>query len=94
MSKRILVIQGHPDKNPARLCSALLAAYTQGAQAAGHLVRQLILAIGFSAAAQRMNGKTGPTPKGLIQTQEDIFGAAFGAIFPSGWGYARLVKRF
>lgn len=86
MSKRILVIQGHPDKNPARLCSALLAAYTQGAQAAGHSVRQLILAdLDFPLLRTADEWQNGPTPKGLIQAQEDIFWAQHLVLFFPLW---------
>lgn len=36
--RSILVINGHPDPSPARLCHALAAAYRDGAEAAGHRV--------------------------------------------------------
>lgn len=39
MSKRILVIDGHPDPDPARLCHALAAAYAEGARESGHEAR-------------------------------------------------------
>lgn len=38
MVKRIVVIQGHPDPDPARFCDALALAYQRGALAAGHEV--------------------------------------------------------
>lgn len=41
MGKRILVIDGHPDPRPERLCSALADAYAAGAEAAGHEVRRI-----------------------------------------------------
>lgn len=34
--RRILVIDGHPDPDPARLCHALADAYAEGARTAGH----------------------------------------------------------
>ena len=37
--RRVLVVQGHPDSDPERLCRALGAAYADGAQSAGHEVR-------------------------------------------------------
>lgn len=44
MPRRILVIQGHPDPDPARYCRALAAAYAEGARAAGHPVKELDIA--------------------------------------------------
>lgn len=41
MSKRILVLNGHPDPAPERLCAALAEAYAQGAAAAGHEIRRI-----------------------------------------------------
>lgn len=41
MSKRILIINGHPDPSPKRLCAALAEAYERGAKAAGHEVERL-----------------------------------------------------
>jgi len=42
--RRILIIQGHPDPVPARLCCALAEAYAAGAIAAGHTVAHLNVA--------------------------------------------------
>ena len=39
--KRVLVINGHPDPDPAHLCAALAEAYARGASAAGHDVSRL-----------------------------------------------------
>ncbi|MDP1873346.1 NAD(P)H-dependent oxidoreductase [Phenylobacterium sp.] len=39
--RKILLINGHPDPHPDRLCSALASAYAEGAQAAGHHVRRI-----------------------------------------------------
>ena len=44
MGKRITVIDGHPDLDPAHFCHALANAYTAGALAAGHEVLGLALA--------------------------------------------------
>lgn len=43
-ARRILVVQGHPDRNPERLCRALADAYAAGAAQAGHEVRRLDIA--------------------------------------------------
>jgi putative NADPH-quinone reductase len=39
--RRVLVINGHPDPDPAHLCAALAEAYARGASAAGHDVSRL-----------------------------------------------------
>jgi putative NADPH-quinone reductase len=39
--RRILVINGHPDPSPERLCGALADAYARAASAAGHRVDRL-----------------------------------------------------
>ena len=39
--RRILLVNGHPDPRPDRLCSALASAYAEGASAAGHVVRRV-----------------------------------------------------
>jgi putative NADPH-quinone reductase len=40
-SRKILLINGHPDAHPNRLCSALATAYGEGAEAAGHQVKRI-----------------------------------------------------
>lgn len=44
MNRRILLIDGHPDPNPAHLCNALAGAYAEGADIAGHEIRRLDVA--------------------------------------------------
>lgn len=44
MPRRVLVILGHPDNNPKRLCRALADAYAEGARSAGHEVRFIDIA--------------------------------------------------
>lgn len=39
--RKILLINGHPDPDPGRLCAALASAYEAGAVAAGHEVRRI-----------------------------------------------------
>lgn len=45
MSRRILVVIGHPDPSPDRLCRALASAYAEGAERSGHAVRKIDLAL-------------------------------------------------
>lgn len=40
-SRRVLVINGHPDSSGQRYCTALSAAYLRGADLAGHQIRRL-----------------------------------------------------
>jgi putative NADPH-quinone reductase len=42
-TRRILIINGHPDAAPSRLCAALSEAYAKGALACGHEVRRVCL---------------------------------------------------
>lgn len=44
MTRRILIINGHPDCRPERLCTALANSYAAGAESAGHEVQRLDLA--------------------------------------------------
>lgn len=41
MSRRVLVINGHPDPSGDRYCTALSAAYLRGANLAGHQIRRI-----------------------------------------------------
>ena len=42
-TRRILLINGHPDASPSRLCAALSEAYAKGAIACGHEARRVCL---------------------------------------------------
>jgi len=44
MSKRILILQGHPDASTRHFCHALAESYAEAAGAAGHEVRLLEIA--------------------------------------------------
>ncbi len=73
MIKRITVIQGHPDPDPARYCRALEAAYTTAAQAAGHEVRRLdIAALDFHVLRSRADYEEGAPPPDIEAAQEAI----------------------
>lgn len=41
--RRILIVEGHPDSSPQRLCHALAESYREGAREGGHVLRTLIL---------------------------------------------------
>lgn len=58
MKGQIVVIDGHPDPDPDRLCHALADAYVQGAESAGHgveVVRLAELDIPFLKSADEFN---------------------------------------
>lgn len=66
MSRRILVIQGHPDPDPARLCRALAAAYADGARAAGHRVTEVdVAALDFPVLRHNVDFVEGDVPAAL-----------------------------
>lgn len=64
MSRRILILDGHPDPDPGRFCHALAAAYAQGATGAGHTVHRVNLSeLEFPALTTREDWDSGlPCP--------------------------------
>lgn len=76
MSRRILVIVGHPDKEPGRLCRALADAYAEGAEAAGHAVRRIDLAtIDFPLLRTAEEFQHGTVPESLKPAVDAIIWA-------------------
>ena len=85
-SRRILVLQGHPDVSRAHLCHALAQAYGSGAQGAGHQVRSLAVAtLDFPLLRSQQDWEAGPLPPGLAQAQQDIQWAEHLVIFFPLW---------
>jgi len=75
-SRRLLLIQGHPDPDPARLGVALQRAYAEGALAAGHSVREVgVAALDFPVLRSVQDWKTGAVPAALAPVQQDILWA-------------------
>lgn len=73
MAKRILIIDGHPDPNPGRLCHGLADAYASGAGDAGHEVRRLDLhALDFPLLRSVSDFERGKPPPGIDSAQEDL----------------------
>jgi putative NADPH-quinone reductase len=73
MSKRILLIQGHPDGDEPHLCHALAASYAEGATEAGHELRQIRLAeIDFPLLRSQKEWENVPVPASLKSAQDDI----------------------
>ena len=72
MTKRILIILGHPDPRPERLCRALAEAYHAGASEDGHDVSVIDVArLEFPSLKSRFEWEA-PIPEGLRASQEAI----------------------
>lgn len=73
MSKKILVINGHPDPRPERFCAGLSDAYVSGATAAGHEVRLIALGnLKFDWLVRFEDFQNPPTAIDIQRAQEDI----------------------
>lgn len=90
MSRKVLIINGHPDARPERLCAALARAYAKGAARAGCEVRRIdvgVLDIPFLSS--REDFEKGEPAAHLRRAQEDIVWAEhLVVIFPLWLGAA------
>jgi len=85
-SKRILLIQGHPDMTLPHLCHALASSYAAGAQEAGHAVRWVNVAeLDFPLLRSQKAWEEGALPAGLQQAQDDIRWAEHIVLFFPLW---------
>lgn len=97
MTHRILVIQGHPDPDPAHLCRALAQAYAEGAAQAGHHVQQLDLAeLDVPLLRSQAEFEKGSVPESLRPAQDALLAAEhIMLVFPLWLGtMPALVKAF
>jgi len=88
MTKRILIIQGHPDSSGDRhLCHALAQAYADGATANGHEVRTVDVAhLDFPLLRTKRAWDSEPVPEGLKEAQQAISWAEHLVLFSRcGW---------
>ena len=95
MSKRILIIQGHPAEQS--LCGALAKEYEQGAQESGHTVRILAVRdLKFESVLHEGYKVIQPLETDLILAQNEIKSADHIVIvFPIWWGgMPALLKGF
>ena len=95
--RRIVVIQGHPDPDPRRLCRALADSYAAGARDAGHTVATVdIAALEFPLLRTQAAFEHEPVPEGLREAQQAIVQAEhIVLIFPLWLGtMPALVKAF
>ncbi|RWM11924.1 MAG: NAD(P)H-dependent oxidoreductase [Mesorhizobium sp.] len=76
MPRRILVVIGHPDPSPERLCRGLASAYAEGAQRAGHVVRKIDLAaLEFPLLRTTQEFEHGMVPDSLKEAAEAVIWA-------------------
>ncbi|UKK85549.1 NAD(P)H-dependent oxidoreductase [Sphingopyxis sp. BSN-002] len=85
-SKRITLIDGHPDPDPSRFVHALADTYAAAASAAGHEVRRIDVArIEFGLLSSRDVWENGPMPRAIAEAQEDIAWAEHLVVFYPLW---------
>jgi len=97
MIHRILLIQGHPDTSNRHFNHLLLDAYAQGAAAAGHEVRTLVVAdLEFPLLRTQEDWENGTVPAGLTGAQADILWADHLVLFFPLWlgGMPAILKGF
>lgn len=86
MTKRIVLIYGHPDASSQRLGSSLLEAYAAGAIKAGHEVRIVKVAeLNFPLLYTQLDWEKGSVPPSLVPAQEDIRWAQHLVLFFPLW---------
>ena len=73
MRRRIAIIDGHPDPDPARLCHELARAYAYGAEAAGHEARTILLSrLEFPLLRSASDWDSAAVPASLSDCQAKI----------------------
>lgn len=73
MSKKIAIIDGHPDADPGRFAHALVNAYAEGAIAAGHEVQRLTVAeLDFPNVTSRAQWQDKKAPPAVAKAQKII----------------------
>lgn len=73
MTKRITIIQGHPDPRHEHLCHALANAYASGAETAGHALQRITVAdLGFPWIRSKADFEHGQRPDVIVEAQTAI----------------------
>jgi len=86
MSKRIAIIQGHPDARGNHLGHALAQAYAQGAEQAGNEIRFIdVAALQFSLLHTKEEWETGAPPEAIREAQRTISWADHLVLFYPLW---------
>jgi putative NADPH-quinone reductase len=74
--RKILLINGHPDPSPERLCSALAGAYAQGGQDAGHDLRRIDLGtLSFPFLQSAETFASAPSHPSILAARDDFLWA-------------------
>jgi putative NADPH-quinone reductase len=97
MQRRILILQGHPDPRPDRLCVALAGAYAEGARDGGHEVRLVEVGkLEFPLLRSREAWESAGMAPAVRAAQEDIAWAEHLVIVYPLWlgGMPALLKGF
>jgi len=86
MPSRIVIIEGHPDARPERLCRALADAYAAGAAEAGHEVERVAVAeLDFLLLRSKEDFDQGTVPATLKAAQGAIAAASHLVIIYPLW---------
>lgn len=73
MSRRILILDGHPDPDSARYCHALAASYARGAAGAGHVVHRTNLSdLDFPDLQSGSDWESGQPPAAILAFQDQL----------------------
>ena len=73
MTRRIAIIQGHPDTATDHFCHALAEAYASGARGAGHEVKMIQVArLRFPWLQTQTEFESGTPPAAIAEAQESI----------------------
>jgi putative NADPH-quinone reductase len=73
MTRRIVIVQGHPDPQGNHLCHALADVYAKGAMEAGHSVQRIDLAsLDFPLLRTKETFEKGAVPPALQPSQQAI----------------------
>lgn len=76
MRKHILILNGHPDPRPERLCAALCDAYEHGARLGGHDVRRIdVGALEFPLLRSMDEYRSSEAPAAIARAREDLIWA-------------------
>lgn len=97
MSRRVLIIQGHPDPDAARFCRALAAAYAAGAAASGHALREIDVArLAFPVLRTKAEWQEQAPAADIAAAQEAVLWAEHVVILYPLWlgGMPALLKAF
>lgn len=92
---RILLIQGHPDRDDTHFGHALAAAYAEGAREAGHEVRRVnVSELDFPLLRSKAEWEQGALPPALAGAQRDIAWCQHLVVFFPLWlgGMPALLK--